>query len=217
MTTRYLKLMVMALMSMTALTACEEDDDYIAQQLSNGYWQGYLGVYYSNRWNVEGSTYSTEMCFYQKSAYYTSGRGYEVDYDTRSPFSDYAYCTFKWFIVDGEITLIYDDDQWSPIYITDYHLYSSRFSGYIYDGSTRNIKFDFDKVDSSDWGSYRSGNHGTFTNQNYYRARTRQSTADTAADDATITDRTELIRQQTGITDAVSVACGVFAAKPGSE
>jgi hypothetical protein len=138
-------MMVIALMAAMTFSSCEQDDSYDAETLVAGYWQGYLGVYYQNRWSVSGKSYATEMHFRHNGSYYTSGRGYEVDYDTRNPHVNYAYCTFKWFIVDGEITLIYDDDLWSPVYITEYSLSSSHFYGYIYtdfekdsDGNTIN-------------------------------------------------------------------------------
>ena len=34
----------------TTFTSCEEEDDYIAQKLREGDWQGYIGAYYSDRW-----------------------------------------------------------------------------------------------------------------------------------------------------------------------
>ncbi len=192
--------------TMTVLVSCEDDDDYIAQQLRNCSWQGYIGTYYSDRWGLSGTEYATVMRFTSKGEYYTSGRGEELDFDTRSPRQDYAYCTFKWFIVDGEITLIYDDDKWTPIYIIDYSLTSSRFYGYIRDYSNRRIQFDFENSDYADWGYYsRIGSYGGFSNQNYYRARTAEN------DGVTFIDRSEQARQNSGEPDAVSIASGSFA------
>ena len=158
------------------------------------------------------------MRFWSNDSFYTSGRGEEVDYDTRSRYKDYAYCTFKWFIVDGEITLIYDDDKWKPIYIYDYRLNSSRFYGYIDDGSIRDIKFDFVAAENyTDWGyydDYEYGGYGDFVYQNHYYSR------EAPAEDfeyvkemkeLKVIDRTELVREQTGINDAVSKASGSFA------
>jgi hypothetical protein len=189
-------------------TSCEEEDDYIAQKLRDRDWQGTVEAYYSDRWGLSGSSYATVMHFTSKGTYYTSGRGEELDYDIRSPYSDYAYCTFKWFIVDGEITLIYDDDKWSPLYILDYGLTSSSFYGYIRDISGRRIRFDFTNADYDDWGHYgRNGSYGGFENQNWYRSRTRAE----ANTDVPFLDRTDIAREQSGEPDAVSVACGVFA------
>lgn len=193
---------------MGTFTSCEEEDDYIAQQLRNRDWVGYVGAYYSNRWGLSGSEFATVMRFTSKGEYYTSGRGEELDYDTRSPHNDYAYCTFKWFIVDGEITLIYDDDKWSPIYIIDYSLTSNRFRGYIRDYSSRRIQFDFESGEYSDWGYYsgRRGSYGGFSHQQYYHSR---ETTDAARTD--FIDRTEEARQNSGEPAAVSIASGSFA------
>ena len=214
----YLVIAATILTATTALISCEEEDDYIAQQLRNADWQGYVGAYYSDRWNLSGSEYDTVMHFSSKGEYYTSGRGEELNYNTRSPHRDYAYCTFKWFIVDGEITLIYDDSKWSPIYIIDYGINSNRFWGYIYDGTSRRIKFDFENTNYADWGYYgHTGSYGDFYDQNYYWSRTRSDdAAESIAPKGTteslpIIDRTALVRQESGIADAVSVASGSFA------
>ena len=195
--------------AMTSLSSCEEEDDYIAQKLREGDWQGYIDTYYSSRWDLRGNTYATVMRFTSKGSYYTSGRGEEVDYDTRSPYNDYAYCTFKWFIVDGDITLIYDDDKWTPLYIVEYGLTESRFSGYIRDISNRRIRFDLENTTYNDWGRYGSiGGYGDFEHQNWYRSRTNMADASEAVP---FLDRTDIARQQSGEQDAVSVASGEFA------
>ena len=197
------------LAAMTSLSSCEEEDDYIAQKLREGDWQGYIDTYYSSRWDLRGNTYATVMRFTSKGSYYTSGRGEEVDYDTRSPYNDYAYCTFKWFIVDGDITLIYDDDKWTPLYIVEYGLTESRFSGYIRDISNRRIRFDLENTTYNDWGRYgRIGGYGDFEHQNWYRSRTNMADASEAVP---FLDRTDIARQQSGEQDAVSVASGEFA------
>jgi len=204
----YALVAIMTTVTTAIFSSCERTDTEEAETLTTGYWQGYLGAYYQNHWNVSGSTYATEMYFSHNSHYATSGRGYEVDYDTRSPYRDYAYCTFKWFIVDGEITLIYDDDVWSPIYILrGYYLSSSRFSGYINDGSGRNIQFDFENIGSSQWDGYRNGSNGVFSDK-YYYSRTRV--------DGEIQDSVPYIdRSAECITTdgyhAVSILSGVFA------
>lgn len=204
---------MMAMMAMLSFTSCEEDDSYIADTLRNRDWQGYIGAYYQDRWRLSGSEYATVMRFESKDVFYTSGRGYEVDYDTRSPYQDYAYCTFKWFVVDGEITLIYDDAKWSPIYIVDYHLYSTHFYGYIYDGTNRRIQFDLENRGAFDgWGNYNTtGGYGDFINQNYYYARELTLDGEPIAKKPLVLDRTEEARLYSGEPDAVSIASGVFA------
>lgn len=149
----------MSVTAVATLTGCENDDQYEADLLVSGDWQGYLGEFYRDRWGLSGSTYETVMHFEGRGAGSTSGRGYEVDYDTRSRYRDYAYCEFRWSIVAGEITLIYEDSAWSPVYIYDYRLSSRYFRGYMDDGSRRSIEFDFENVAFNDWSRYRNGNY----------------------------------------------------------
>ena len=208
----FLMMFVVAATACTGLMSCDEDDQYIADQLRNRDWQGYIGTYYQDRWGLSGSDYATVMHFTSKDAWYTSGRGEELDYDTRSPHSDYAYCTFKWFIVDGEITLIYDDSMWQPIYIIDYSLNGSRFRGYIYDGTNRRIQFDLRNEGYEDWGYYNnSGSYGGFSNQNYYRSRSLSPIAGDGEEPLPVIDRTEQARQESGEPTAASVLSGAFA------
>lgn len=214
---------MMALMAMMSLTSCEGDDHYLAETLMNRDWQGYLGAYYTDRWGISasGKEYNTVMRFEGIDTYATSGRGCELDYRVNSWREDYAYATFKWFIVDGEITLIYDDDLWKAIYIVDYRLNYNNFYGYIYDGTNRKIQFDFTNKYFGDeetnyWSYYRSYdrggyNYGKFGHQNYYFSREASADDFEYVKQPKVLDRTELVRQQTGISDAVSIASGVFA------
>jgi len=197
----YTKTLLLALLAMTTMNSCETDDHYLAEQLMDRDWQGYLGAYYQDRWSLSGEEYRTVMRFVSHDTYATSGRGYELDYRVNSWRDDYAYCTFKWFIVDGEITLIYDDDQWTPIYIIDYRLTGTTFDGYIYDGSGRKIVFEFNNEYFSEWDYYRRGgyggySYGDFIDQNYYYARgTRAASNDSVP----------------VINNGISVLSGVFA------
>lgn len=155
-----------AVMAMVCFTCCSSNDEdgYIASTLRNHDWQGRVSEYYQNRWGITGAEYSTVMSFQSKDAYYTSGKGYELDYSTTSPQENYAFCTFKWFIVDGDITIIYDDAKWDPIYIVDYELNSKNFYGYIYNGSDRKIQFDLESTSFSDWDYYKKRGYRDFTN-----------------------------------------------------
>ena len=194
----------------TAFTSCEEEDDYIAQKLREGDWQGYIGDYYYDRWGISGRTYATVMRFESKGSYYTSGRGYELNYNVNSPRRDYACSSFKWFIVDGEITLLYDDDVWTPIYIIDYSLGSSWFHGRIYTPTNQRITFEFENVAYNDWDYYRNGhygNYGDFKDQRYFHSRTK----DAEAEGVPFLDRSAIAREKSGEPDAVSIASGVFA------
>lgn len=167
----YTKLMIVALMAMTAFTSCSSNDEdgYIASTLRNHDWEGTISEYYKSRWGFSGSEYSTVMRFESKDAYYTSGRGYELDCNLSSPRENYAFCSFKWFIVDGDITIIYDDAKWDPVYIIDYELNSNNFYGYIYNGSNSKILFDLQSATFEDWDYYRRKGYRDFTNT--YMAR----------------------------------------------
>ena len=167
----YTKLMIVALMAMTAFTSCSSNDEdgYIASTLRNHDWEGTISEYYKSRWGFSGSEYSTVMRFESKDAYYTSGRGYELDCNLSSPRENYAFCSFKWFIVDGDITIIYDDAKWDPVYIIDYELNSNNFYGYIYNGSNSKILFDLQSATFDDWDYYRRKGYRDFTNA--YMAR----------------------------------------------
>ncbi len=182
----YTKMMFVAMMTMVVFTGCTKDEDgYIASSLRSSDWQGKITEYYQNRWGINGSEYSTVMGFESKDYHYTSGRGYELDYKTSSPKENYAFCTFKWFIVDGEITIIYDDDKWNPTYIVDYQLSGNSFYGYIYNGSDRKIQFDLEKTKFTEWDYYKRKGYHDFTT-GYHAAQ--------------LDDK-----------DAVSVANGIFA------
>ncbi len=165
----FTKMMFVAVITMVTFTGCLKDEDgYIASTLRNSDWQGVITEYYHDRWGVSGSEYSTVMGFESKDAYYTSGRGYELDYKTSSPKENYAFCTFKWFIVDGDITIIYDDDKWNPTYIIDYQMKGNNFYGYIYNGTGRRVYFDLEKTTFTDWEYYRG--RGTHYLTSGYRA-----------------------------------------------
>ena len=199
------------LVSMTAIISCEEEDDYIAQKLRDRDWQGYVGAYYSNRWGLSGNEYATVMRFTSKGSYYTSGRGAELNYNINSPYTNYAYSTFIWCIVDGDIVLIYDDDIWQPLYITRYTLYTDRFRGYIEHGSrNERIEFDLRSTNYNDWGAYGStGGYGDFRHQNWYRSRMTRS-AEMPDDDVPFIDRTLLLQAEDGH-QPCSVLSGDFA------
>ena len=184
----YIKMMFVAIITMATFACSSNDEDgYIVSTLRNHDWQGIITEYYQNRWGITGSEYSTVMAFESKDAYYTSGKGYELDYNTSSPQENYAFCTFKWFIVDGDITIIYDDAKWNPVYIVDYQLNSNSFYGYIYNGSDRKIQFDLESSTFTEWDYYKKKGYRDL-NTGYY--------ARELADD-----------------DAVSIANGIFAEK----
>ncbi|MCR4602173.1 MAG: hypothetical protein K5683_01395 [Prevotella sp.] len=185
----YLFMLLMTVTAAMTFTSCETDDQYEADVLVAGDWQGYLGTYYYDRWGLSGNTYETVIHFCTSGYGATSGRGYEVDYDTRSPFYDYAYCEFTWSVVNGIITLIYDDSMWYPVYISDYTLSHDYFAGYMNDGTRRDIRFKLANVNFRYWDTYRGYydgyyDDGYYYNDGYYYARTRSADSTAVATDS---------------------------------
>ena len=180
----YLMMVLMLSMATISFTSCETEDQYEANVLIAGDWQGYLGTYYYDRWGLTGNTYETVIHFSGNGSWATSGRGYEVDYDTRSPFYDYAYCEFSWSIVNGVITLIYDDSVWNPVYINNYSLSHDYFSGYMNDGTRRDIRFKLANVNFAYWDTYSGYYNGYYEDDyydgyySYYYSRTRAASTD---------------------------------------
>ena len=209
----YITMLVMS-MSMFSLTSCDDEDDYIAQQLRSSDWEGIIETYYNNRWSgLPNAQYATVWHFESRGEYYTSGIGAELNYNVNSPRTNYAYSTFIWCIVEGDIVLIYDDAIWQPLYITRYSLYSDRFRGYIEHGSRNDrIEFDLRSTNYNDWGNYgniRDRNHrygGDFGsgNQNWLLSRE-------APNDVPFIDRTPLLSQPKDGHQPCSVLSGDFA------
>ena len=193
------------LLTCFGLTGCDSDDQYLADLLRNRDWQGYIGTYYQDRWGITGEEFRTVMRFTSSDVWATSGRGEELDYSTYSSNS-YAYATFKWFIVDGEITLLYDDSVWDPIYILDYTLTSSRFSGYINDGTNRRIYFSLENSGYNNWSRYRDnrGAYGDFNRTHY-----APSIGESGDDSVPFIDRTPFCQSDDGV--GRSVLSGEFA------
>ena len=152
--TTMLAMALMAVMTVTLFASCDEDDE-IAYTLT-GTWTGSLSAYYQDRWGLTGDHYRTTITFHQ------DGTGEEVDYDVRSPYRDYSYCPFLWTVNNGTITLRYEDSEWNPVYIYDYSLSGSYFSGYMDDGTNRDIVFRFNYDGSFNWNPY----YGLYTRGN---------------------------------------------------
>lgn len=145
---------MMALM-MATLTACEDYDAEEARTL-DGTWTGYVETYYRDRFHVSGSSYRTTMYFEQTGRY--RGVGYEVDYDRNNPYSGSYYSDFAWEVYNGQIRIDYAD-SWDPVYIYDYSLSSNYFSGYMDDGSNRDIYFQLSYDQNFNWNPYRTGRY----------------------------------------------------------
>jgi len=149
--------MAMAMMAMTFLTSCEPLEDFEDRQEArtlDGTWTGYVDTYYYDRWGLTGNTYRTTMYFERENAY--SGWGYEVSYDTRNRYADYYYCEFKWEVFRGNIRIRYAD-SWNDVYIRDYCLSDTRFTGTMDDGTTTDIVFNMTYDGRFDWSYWHSG------------------------------------------------------------
>ena len=85
---------------------------------------------------------------------FTSGTGYEVDYDLDDPYGSYYYSEFDWNVYDGCITIRYADSYYNPVYIYDYTLSSNYFEGYFDDGTASDISFRLHAINSFDWDPY---------------------------------------------------------------
>ncbi len=146
----YAMMALMMALTMTTFTSC--DKDAMEARTLNGGWTGYIDTYYYDRWGVSGESFRTTMYFDRIDRY--GGSGYEVDYDIRSPYSDYYYCPFDWEIYNGVIRIRYAD-SWNDVLIYNYHLDYDYFEGYMDDGVSANrIHFTLYYDDSFNWGRY---------------------------------------------------------------
>jgi len=146
------KLMNAAFAVMMAYGMMSCDKDSVKAFVLDGTWTGYIETYYQDRWGMTGKTFRTAMYFSQESLY--GGYGYEVDYDTRTPYRDYYYSDFRWEVKDGVIYIRYAD-SWTPVRIYDYSLKLYMFSGHIDDGTSRDIYFELEPNSKFDWGPYQ--------------------------------------------------------------
>ena len=147
----------MAMIAMTAFTACEPIEDWEDRHEArtlDGNWTGYIDTYYYDRWGLTGDSYRTTMHFERDNAY--GGWGYEVDYDLNSRYDDYYYCEFRWDIYNGSIRIRYAD-SWNDVYIEDYHLSDYYFEGYMDDGTAKDIIFKLSYDSRFDWSYWRRG------------------------------------------------------------
>ncbi len=148
---------LLAVLTLTTFSSCMTEDEMIAYDLS-GEWEGYMGEDYYSYWGYEGTgrEYDTIIRFYRKGYSYsrgaTSGYGEQVDYD---PYhNDYRHREFLWSVGGGRIRITYDTGE--VIYIYDFNINSSRFTGYMECGTYRSIYFDLYKTSSNRWDSYYS-------------------------------------------------------------
>ena len=157
--------LTMALVTVTMFTSCDklwcDSEDREEAYTLEGTWTGYIDTYIYDRYGLSGDSYRTTMYFEREDSY--GGWGYEVDYDMYSRYSDYYYCEFKWEVYGGEIRIRYAD-SWNDVYIYDYSLSDYHFSGYMDDGTSRDIHFSLSYDNRFDWGYWtrsftRSADH----------------------------------------------------------
>lgn len=162
--TTIFKTMLIALTGIITMSSCEDDAQEVAYTME-GSWTGYIDTYFEDRWGWSGDEYRVTFTFIRNGNYdydsSTSGRGIETGYNVNDRYHDYYQSRFSWYVDNSysnrpTITIVYDDDQWNPIYIYDYRINNSRFSGYMDDGTNRSIKFDLYYDSDFNYNGWRS-------------------------------------------------------------
>lgn len=147
----------MAIMAMTVITLTSCEDVYISGELTGSdskIWEGRISTYYEDRWGLTGDDYHTVIQFDSDDFRLTRGRGREVDYDVRNPYGSYWYSEFEWRVDKGVIELRYADTGFAPVYIYEYTLTDNYFSGYMDDGTKKDIMFKLFAINYFNWDSY---------------------------------------------------------------
>ena len=169
----YPKIMMMALAAMMSFTSCdprfwEDMEDREEARTLEGTWTGYVDTYLYDRFGVKGDSYRTTIYFERENGY--GGWGYEVDYNLYSRYDDYYYCEFDWEVVNGQIRIRYAD-SWNDVYIYDYSLGDSYFTGYMDDSTSRDIRFQLSYDGHFDWGYWtRATTRGSSSDHSKVRA-----------------------------------------------
>lgn len=153
----YMTTMTIVLVATMMFTGCERWNDWEDREEArtlDGTWTGYIDTYMYDRFGLSGDCYRTTIYFERENSY--GGWGYEVDYNVNSRYNDYYYCEFRWDVYNGEIRLRYDD-SWNDVYIYDYSLSDYYFSGYMDDGSSRDVRFNLSYDSGFEWGYWTRG------------------------------------------------------------
>ena len=164
---------LMMAMVATLFTSCDnrywnDMEDREEAYTLEGTWTGYIDVYFNDRFGMRGDSYRTTMYFERTNSY--GGWGYEVDYNIYSRYDDYYYCEFRWEVANGAIRIRYAD-SWNDVYIYDYSLSDYHFSGYMDDGTSRDIHFSLSYDNRFDWGYWtRSMTRGASDTGNGFKA-----------------------------------------------
>ena len=127
----YTKMMLLAMMATMAFSSCDwvnDDDAYIAYDIT-GRWVGQLSQIYYNQfdWTVREHEYTTMFEFYQGDRY--GGRGREVDYSRY----EYQVYNFRWYVEYGNIYIQYTGG--TELIIDGYYIRNNRLYGKTHDGS----------------------------------------------------------------------------------
>ena len=147
-------LIVMMSVALVTLTSCNKDAE--EANTLNGQWSGYVSTYYYDRWGLTGEDYRTTISFEQTDLY--GGTGFEVDFDLNNPYGSYYYSPITWHVQNGVIRIYYTYDNYY-VDIYKYVLNSNHFSGYMDDGTNRDIQFSLTYDGSTDWSRYRHGSN----------------------------------------------------------
>lgn len=177
-----LMMLLIGITGLCTLTSCEDDAQDVAYTLE-GSWTGTISTYFQDRWGWSGDDYRVTFTFIRNGDYNynaaTSGRGIETGYNVNNKH-DYYRNTFSWYVEDNygsyrkpTIVVTYDDDRWNPVYIYDYRINGSRFSGYMDDGTNRDIQFDLYYDNEYGFKYYDNG-----YSDGYWSSRTRSSDTD---------------------------------------
>jgi hypothetical protein len=133
---RITSFITMALVAMLSFTfvSCEQDDEDIAWNLE-GVWEGEIRGSYYDRYG-RSSTYNyAQIEFYQNPYEYASGEGREIDFSSRSYYTEVVH--FRYTVQNGIIYISYDDRQGTEVAIRSYHIFDDEFSGEFCDYYTR--------------------------------------------------------------------------------
>ena len=126
------------------LTSCGHDDDEISYTL-DGYWEGKVSNWY------DGTTY-VDWEFIANGDIWSTGYGYEWDYDSDWYSVSTTKRRFDYIVNNGVITITYHDGSGQQAQIRHYRLTNRTFSGELrlYRGGYWQDWFDFSFVKTSE-------------------------------------------------------------------
>lgn len=124
----------------------------------DGTWQGNFFMFYEDDIHTKRWMADYTVLEFVNSPFTNHGKGYQIDYFTSTygrpggcPIPE-RFLYFTWEINDGNIALVYTDNQDLNTVIYDYHISGNKMSGYI--GNTNNL-FSMTKIEDYDWEIYQ--------------------------------------------------------------